>query len=141
MILKVERADLWKTLQSVAGFHAIIYTMVLAEDVAATTTEEREELARKIESRLMSAPLLEYYGRVGMYAFIGVTSERLEGVLRWCRQFNDFRCGVALAGADGLASAEKLMIGTAECSRQNRGEHAFYLADDWVVPAASRQPA
>ena len=138
MILKVERAELWKALQSTAGFHTIIYAMVLAEDVAATTTEQREDLAGRIETKLMSAPSLEYYGRVGMSEFIGVTSEGFERVLQWCRQFDDFRYGVALAGADGLASAERLMIGTAECSRQNQGEHAFYLADDRVVPAPPR---
>jgi hypothetical protein len=132
---KLERTELWKTLQDASASSSVIYLTTLPEDVTTQDRQERESIARRIEAKLRSAPSLEFYSRVGMYDFVGVSSTTVDGLLDWFGGCTDTRCGLAAVGIDGLAVTEKLMVGTSGASRQNREKFAFRMVDDWVVPA------
>jgi len=133
--LELERTELWQALQDAAASSAVIYLTILPEDVATQDWQERESIALRIAAKLRSAPSLEFYSRVGMYDFVGVSSTAVGALADWFGVCTDARCGLASVGSNGLAVVEKLMVGTSEASRQNRGKFVFRVVDGWVVPA------
>lgn len=132
---KLERGDLWRALKGAARASSIVYLTTLPEDVSTQDSGEREDLADRLEAKVLTAPYLQFYGRVGMYDFLGVGSATVDALLDWFGETAEGRCGVASVGNDGLTSAEQLMIGTSEASRQNRNHFAFRLTNGWVRPA------
>jgi hypothetical protein len=132
---KLERTELWQALEDASASSSLIYLTILPEDIATPDQNQRELIALSLEGKLLSSPALEFYSRVGMYDFLGVSLITVDELMRWFGTCTDARCGLAAVGSGGLAVAEMLMVGTAEASRQDRMKFAFRLIDDRVVPA------
>jgi hypothetical protein len=132
---KLEPAELWHALGKASASNSVIYLTMLPEDVATRDDREREELALGLEEKFLSSPALEFYSRVGMYDFMGVSSATMDRLVRWSIACTPARCGLSEAGKDGLAVAEILMVGTSEASRQNRRIFAYCLVGGQMIPA------
>src|SRR5690606_3385960 len=79
----IDRKDIWERLEQLSSGELPVFARILPDDVADLTVDGRLNLAKDLELVFTGIPGLNFYSRIGMFDFIGVSESAWDTLVPW----------------------------------------------------------